>query len=44
MVGWTSNVEHMWKKKNSYRLLVDKPEGNLLEYLGADRKILLKWV
>jgi cell division protein FtsI/penicillin-binding protein 2 len=44
IVGWTSNVERMRKKKNSYRLLMDKPEGNLLEYLGADMKILLKWV
>jgi hypothetical protein len=34
----------MRKKKNSYRLLVGKPEGNVLEYLGVDRKILIKWV
>ena len=38
------NVERMRKKKYSYRLLVGKPEGNLLEYLGLDGKILLKWV
>jgi hypothetical protein len=38
----------MWnvcgKKKNSYRLLVGKPEDNLLEYLSVDGEMLLKWV
>jgi len=41
---WVKNVERMRKKKNSYRILVCKPEENLLEYLGVDRKMLLKWV
>jgi len=40
-MGWARNVERMRENKNLYRLLMGKPKGNLLEYLGVHRKILL---
>jgi hypothetical protein len=40
-MGWARNVERMRENKNLYRLLVGKPKGNLLEYPGVRKKILL---
>jgi hypothetical protein len=31
-------------KKNPYRILVEKPSEDRLEYVGVDGRIILKWV
>jgi hypothetical protein len=38
-IRWAGHVARMWKKRNAYRLLVGKPEGN--RPLGRPRR---RWV
>jgi hypothetical protein len=44
-VRWTGHVASMWEKRNAYRILVGKPEGN--RPLGRARRRwmdILKWI
>jgi hypothetical protein len=42
---WTGHVAHMAETRNSYKMLVEKPEGK--RQLGKNRhrgEVLLKWI
>ena len=39
-----NSVCGMGEKRNAYRVLVEKPEGDHLEDLGAAGRIILKWM
>jgi len=42
---WLGHVAHMGKRKDAYRVLVVRPEGNNnLKFRGVDDRIILKWV
>jgi len=34
----------MWERKVAYRVLLGKPEGDYLEVLGVDGRIILKLI
>jgi len=35
---------HLVEKKIPYGVLMEKPKGDRLEYVGVDGRIILKWV
>jgi hypothetical protein len=39
---WVGHVARMGDKRNSYSVLVEKPEEKSFEGLGVDRKIIIK--
>jgi hypothetical protein len=41
---WARRVARIWEKRNAYRLMVGKPEGNLCEDQDVGRWIILKWM
>ena len=45
-MDWAGHVASMEKKRKTYRVLVEKPEGKRtpLEDLAVDRLTMLKWI
>jgi len=44
-MGWAGDVARIGESRSTYRILLGRPEGKiLLGNLGADRRIILKWI
>jgi hypothetical protein len=41
---WARHVARMGEKRNAYRILVTKPEGNHWEDQDVGEWIILKWI
>jgi hypothetical protein len=45
MLGWAGHVAHTGEKRNSYTILIGKPErGDLSEDLDINGRIILEWI
>jgi predicted NUDIX family NTP pyrophosphohydrolase len=41
---WEGHVAQMWEKRNMYRILVGKPEGNHWEDQDVGGWTIIKWI